>query len=91
MLKCQCNHQLGQSTLSAQSQGRLSTSSLVLIQQEAREGAVLPGAAIDGTAVQTEPHLVSLKEGQDGVVACRLVIWGAIIGVCGHHYFLVAH
>lgn len=69
----------------------MSNSSSILIQQEARVGAVLPGAAIDGTTVQPEPHLVSLEERQDGVVAGRLMIWGTIVGVCRHHDLLIAH
>lgn len=69
----------------------LADSSSVLVQQEAREGAVLPGATINGTTMQPEPNLVSLEERQDGVVAGRLVIWGTVIGVCRHHHILVAH
>lgn len=65
--------------------------SSVLVQQEAGEGAVLPGATIDGTTMQSEPHLVSLEERQDGVVAGRLMIWGSVVGVCRHHHLLVAH
>lgn len=41
--------------------------------------------------MQTEPHLVSLKEGQDSVVAGCLVIWGPIVGVCRNHHLFVAH
>lgn len=63
----------------------------VLIQQEAREGAILPRAAVDGTAVQAQPHLVPLEEGQDGVVASRLVVGRSVVGVAGHHHFVVAH
>lgn len=65
--------------------------SSVLVQQEAGEGAVLPGAAIDCTTMQPEPHLVSLEERQDGVVAGRLMIWGSVVGICRHHHLLVAH
>lgn len=63
----------------------------ILIQQEAREGAVIPGAAIDGTTVQSEPHLVSLEERQGGLVASCLMIWGSIVGISRHHYLLIAH
>lgn len=65
--------------------------SSVLVQEEAREGAVLPGAAIDGATVQPEPHLVSLEERQDGVVAGRLVIRGSVVGVRRHHHLFVSH
>lgn len=63
----------------------------VLVQQKAREGAVLPGAAIDSTTMQPEPHLVSLEERQDSVVASRLMIWGPIVGICRHHHFVITH
>lgn len=68
-----------------------SDSNSILIQQEAREGAVIPGAAVDGTAVQSEPHLVSLEERQGGLVASRLMIWGSIVGISRHHYVFIAH
>lgn len=41
--------------------------------------------------MQPEPHLVSLEERQDGVVAGRLMIWGSIVGICRHHHLLIAH
>lgn len=65
--------------------------SSILVQQEARKGAVLPCAAIDGTTVQPKPHLVSLEERQDGVVACRLMIRGSIVGVRRDHNLFVSH
>lgn len=65
--------------------------SSILIKQEAREGAILPGAAIDGTTMQPEPHLVTLEERQDGVVAGSFMIWGSIIGIGRHHHLLIAH
>lgn len=69
----------------------MADSSSVLVQQKSREGAVLPGAAIDGTTMQPEPHLVSLEERQDRMVAGCLMIWGSIIGIRRHHHLLVAH
>lgn len=71
--------------------GCLADSSSVLVQQEAREGAVFPGATIDGATMQPEPNLVSLEERQDGVVAGCFVIWGSVIGICRHHHIFVAH
>lgn len=41
--------------------------------------------------MQSEPHLVTLEERQDGVVAGRLVIRSSVVGVRRHHDFLVAH
>lgn len=69
----------------------MARSSSVLVQQKAGEGAVLPGAAVDSATMQPEPHLVSLKERQDGVVAGRLVIRRPIVGVRRHHHLVVAH
>lgn len=43
-------------------EGHLTDHSSVLVQQKARERAVLPSAAIDGSTVQPEPHLVSLEQ-----------------------------
>lgn len=86
ILKCQFNHHLVQ-----RKQPTHWEKSSVLVQEEAREGAVLPGAAIDGTTMQPEPHLVSLEERQDGVVAGRLMIWGSIVGVRRHHHLFVSH
>ncbi len=63
----------------------------VLVQQETREGAVLPAAAIDGTTVQSQPHLVALEQLEDSVIAGRLVVRSAIVGVRGHHHLFVAH
>lgn len=63
----------------------------ILVQQKPREGAVLPSAAIDGSTMQPEPHLVSLEKRQNGVVAGRFMVWGSIVGVCRHHHLLVAH
>ncbi len=92
ILKCQFNHHLVQSKQSThRKEGRLFDNSSILVQQEARESAVLPGASIDGTTMQPEPHLVSLEERQDGVVTGRLMIWGSIVGVRRHHHLLVAH
>lgn len=65
--------------------------SSVLVEQEARECAVLPAAAIDGAAVQPQPHLVSLVQLQDGVVAGRLVVRSPVVGVRRHHHLVVAH
>lgn len=64
---------------------------LLLVEQEAGKGAVLPRAAIDGSTVQPQPHLVPLKEWQNCMVAGSLVIWGAIIGIRRHHHFFIAH
>lgn len=90
--QCQLNHHLVQSKQSTHRKKTVGlTSNSILIQQEAREGAVIPGAAIDGATVQSEPHLVSLEEWQGGLVASSLMIWGSIIGISAHHYLLIAH
>lgn len=72
-------------------EGLWAVSSSVLVQQETRKGAVLPGAAVDGATMQPKPDLIALEERQDGVVAGRFVIWGSVVGVRRHHHVLVAH
>lgn len=63
----------------------------VLVQQETREGAVLPAAAVDGAAVKPQPHLVTLEQLEDSVIAGGLVVRSAVIGIRGHHHLFVAH
>lgn len=41
--------------------------------------------------MQTEPHLVSLEQRQDGMVAGRLMIRGAVISICRHNDLFIAH
>lgn len=41
--------------------------------------------------MQTEPHLISVEKGQDGMVAGRLMIWGTVISIRRHNHLFIAH
>lgn len=67
------------------------TGNSVWVEQEAREGAVLPAAAVDGAAVEAQPDVIADSQRQDGMVAGRLVVGRAVVGVRRSHHLIVAH